>query len=97
MYSNVQSWVDEQLDLDSCKASMMKIFKTADLDHNGIISRCENAKFLVGIGNTGEYALQFSEMKTLPGLYSGCYSQFPETMDMEEEMMKMMMEAKMSM
>lgn len=52
VYSDVRSLVAGQTDLKSCKAATKKIFNIADLDRSGIIGRCENAKFLYGLGNS---------------------------------------------
>lgn len=61
----------------SCKKAVQNIFRLVDLDHSNTISRCENAKFLYGMGNTSEYALQYSEIKILPYLYDMCTKKFP--------------------
>lgn len=65
-YEPVRPLIASQVDLASCKASVKSIFKLADLDKSQTISRCENAKFLYGMGNTSEYALKYSEVKILP-------------------------------
>lgn len=56
-YAEVPTLIASQVDLESCKASMMNIFKIADSNGDRQITRCENAAFLVGIGNTADYAL----------------------------------------
>lgn len=61
----------------SCKKAVQNIFRLVDLDGSNVISRCENAKFLYGMGNTSEYALQYSEIKILPYLYDMCTKKFP--------------------
>lgn len=43
---------------------MTNSFNTVDLNNDGVVSQCEDAKFLVGVGNTEDYA------KTYPGSYS---------------------------
>jgi hypothetical protein len=37
-----------------------------DIDGNNYVDRCEDAKFLKGIGNTEEYALTYSTSRSLP-------------------------------
>lgn len=56
---------------------MKQIFKIADVDKSQNITRCENAKFMYGLGNSSEYALMYSEIKTLPMLYASCVARFP--------------------
>lgn len=63
--------------MPSCKKAVQNIFRLVDLDKSNVISRCENAKFLYGMGNTSEYALQYSEIKILPYLYDMCEKKFP--------------------
>ena len=43
-----------------------------DLDGNKYVDRCENAKFLKGIGNTDEYALNYSSSQSLPQAQEWC-------------------------
>lgn len=47
-----------------CQNAITNSFNTIDLNKDGVVSMCEDAKFLVGIGNTVDYA------KTYPGSYS---------------------------
>jgi hypothetical protein len=42
------------------------IAKQSDLDGNNYVDRCENAKFLKGIGNTDMYSLHFATGLSLP-------------------------------
>ena len=65
-YEPVRSLVASEVDLPSCKKAVKAIFRIADLDGSNSISRCETAKFLYGMGNSSEYALKYSEAKTLP-------------------------------
>lgn len=65
-YEPVRTLIASQVDLASCKKAVLSIFRLADIDGSHNITRCENAKFLYGMGNTSEYALTFSEIKTLP-------------------------------
>ena len=51
-YSDVRTLIASQTDLQSCKKAMYKLFRLADLDKSGMIDRCENAKFIYGLGNT---------------------------------------------
>lgn len=47
-----------------CQSAITNAFNTIDLNKDGTVSQCEDAKFLLGIGNTEKYA------KTYPGSYS---------------------------
>lgn len=78
-YEPVRPLFASEVDLPSCKAAVKAIFKLADLDHSQTISRCENAKFLYGMGNSSEYALMYNEIKVLPMLYEMCRKNFPVT------------------
>ena len=51
-YSGVLPLIATELDIPSCKVAVKQIFRIADLDKDGHISRCENAKFLYGMGNS---------------------------------------------
>lgn len=79
-YEPVRPYIASEVDLASCKAAVKNIFKLADLDHTQRIDRCENAKFLYGMGNTSEYALKYNEVKVLPMLYDFCAHKFPDYM-----------------
>lgn len=76
-YTDVRTLIASQTDLETCKKSVYKIFKLADLDKSGMVDRCENAKFIYGLGNTQEYALNYNMIITLPYLYSYCTHTFP--------------------
>ena len=66
-----------ELDIPSCKLAVKQIFRIADLDKDGHINRCENAKFLYGLGNSQKYALNYNEERSLALLYKQiCYSRF---------------------
>ena len=43
-----------------CLSTIDNIVRAMDLNSDGIVDRCENAKFLKGIGNTDEYAANYS-------------------------------------
>lgn len=75
-YNDVRTLIASQSDLDTCKSSMLGIYKIVDFDKSGTISRCESAQFLYGVGNTEEYALKYSAIETLPGLYNYCQQKF---------------------
>jgi hypothetical protein len=54
-----------------------QIFRIADLDKDGHINRCENAKFLYGMGNSQKYALNYNEERSLALMYKQvCYARF---------------------
>ena len=80
-YSDVRTLISSQTSLETCKKSVQKIFRIADLDKSGMIDRCENAKFLYGVGNTPDYALNYNMIITLPYLYSNCAKAFPDMKD----------------
>lgn len=65
------------VDFDTCKSVRRSLFMLADLNKDNMVSRCENAQFLYAMGNTEEYALAYSEIKTLPGFYKDCVKSFP--------------------
>lgn len=44
---------------------MTNAAKQMDIDGNNYIDRCENAKFLKGIGNTEEYSLTYASSGSL--------------------------------
>ena len=78
-YSPVRTLIGQQVDMASCKTTVKEIFRIGDLDGNGHISRCENAKFLYGMGNSQKYALNYNEEKSLALLYNQvCYKRFSE-------------------
>ena len=43
-----------------------------DIDGNNYVDRCEDAKFLKGIGNTEEYALTYATSRSLPQVLELC-------------------------
>jgi len=78
-YTDVRTLIAQQVDLASCKNAVKQIFRIGDLNGNGHIDRCENAKFLYGSGNSQKYALNYNEEKSLALLYQQvCYSRFSE-------------------
>lgn len=82
-YDDVRNLLAEQTSLASCKTSELAIFKLVDRNGDHIISRCEHAAFLVGVGNDLEYAQKYSEIKTLPHGYNSCYTRFGYPSDLE--------------
>lgn len=77
LYSGVPAQIASITNLETCKSVRKSLFMLADLNKDNMISRCENAQFLYALGNTEEYALNYSEMKTLPGFYASCVKSFP--------------------
>jgi hypothetical protein len=57
---------------DQCITVMKGVSKTIDLNEDGFIDRCENAKFLKAIGNSEEYALNYSSSGSLLELQEYC-------------------------
>lgn len=51
---------------------MQSIFNKMDLNGDKYIDRCENAKFLHGIGNTEDYAKNYSSAQSLPQAQEWC-------------------------
>lgn len=77
-YANFPAIIATEISLPTCKVAVNQIFQIANLDKQQAISRCNNAKFLYGIGNTEEYARKYAEIKTLPNIYQDiCYERFP--------------------
>jgi hypothetical protein len=78
-YAVIPSLIATEVDIASCKTAVKAIFRIGDTSGDGYIDRCENAKFLYGLGNSQKYALNYGEEKTLALLYSQiCYSRFSE-------------------
>lgn len=78
-YSPIRSLIAQEVDLASCKNAVKAIFRLGDLNGDGIIDRCENAKFLYGLGNSQKYALNYGEEKSLALLWAQvCYPRFSE-------------------
>lgn len=69
LYSGNNSLIASITDLATCKHAVKTIWMNSDINKDGVVTRCENAKALYGEGNSQEYALNYSEMKTLPTLY----------------------------
>ena len=57
---------------DECLSTIDNIVRAMDLNNDGIVDRCENAKFLKGIGNTDEYASEYSGSVSLLSAQSIC-------------------------
>ena len=78
-YSPIPSLIAQEVDLASCKNAVKQIFRIADLDGNGHLDRCENAKFLYGLGNSQKYSLNYGEEKSLALLWAQvCYPRFSQ-------------------
>ena len=60
---------------------VVKWFKVVDLDHNGVVDRCENAKFLFYLGNTREYSLNYAGMVSLQDAKQLCYEAVLDAFD----------------
>ena len=60
----------------TCKAVIDQIFAIEDIDKNGLVTRCEDAKFQFAMGSTKEYALAFSSQYTLGAFQNICNENF---------------------
>lgn len=77
LYSGVPAQIQTITNIETCKSVRKSLFMLADLNKDNMVSRCENAQFLYALGNKPEYALAYSEIKTLPGFYNDCIKSFP--------------------
>lgn len=59
-YDGIQDIVKLIKDQKSCLDNIQKLFDIIDLNDDGIIQRCEDAKFQHASGSSQEYALKFS-------------------------------------
>ena len=57
---------------DECKATIAKVFKAIDLNNDGYLDRCEDAKFLSVINKNEDYARKYSGDASLQSLYKVC-------------------------
>lgn len=55
-----------------CQDIFKNIAKQMDIDGNNYVDRCEDAKFLKGIGNTDDYSLTYSTSRSLPQVLQLC-------------------------
>lgn len=79
-----------------CKDIFSNIAKQMDIDGNNYVDRCEDAKFLKGIGNTDEYALTYSTSRSLPQVLQLCdylvIDAFDQPKDEDDDVMKLLMQ-----
>lgn len=61
-----------QTTYDECMDLMKRATTAMDLDKNGLVDRCEDAKFLKAIGNTDEYSLNYSASFNYGGAQQWC-------------------------
>ena len=59
-YANVANLAKQMTNRETCLQYIQEIFKIMDLDSNGNISRCEDAKLQYASGSKASYALKFS-------------------------------------
>lgn len=64
-----------------CKANMKTWFDIIDVNGDQFVDRCEDAKFLYGVGNTEEYAQNFAGMTNLAELQHLCGQLVPSAFD----------------
>lgn len=60
----------------SCATGIDNIFAILDLNNDGVVDRCEDARFQIAAGSTSDYALKFSEKFNLHSFEQICYEEF---------------------
>lgn len=79
---------------DQCLSTMKSIFNSLDLDNNGQIDRCEDAKFLLWANDGNkEYALNYSGYGNLADLQHYCKIMVIDAFDMPMDNQKFWMES----
>jgi hypothetical protein len=63
-------------DRATCLSVIDQIFALEDIDHNGLVTRCEDAQFQFANGSTEEYALKFSSQYTIGAFRAICSENF---------------------
>ena len=86
IYGNIAQEMEDMHNqtLDYCLTTVTEWFKTIDLDSNGVVDRCEDAKFLRYLGNTQEYSLQYSDITGLTAAKDMCYHVIPDAYNQME-------------
>lgn len=82
-YSSVQALTPtlREKSYAECQTAITNAFNTVDLDGNGIVSMCEDAKYLRGIGNTKEYAMSYPNTYSLKTVQDMCAWIVPDAFD----------------
>lgn len=75
-YSNFGSLASTMHSRATCLKVIDQIFALEDIDHNGLVTRCEDAKFQYAMGSEKEYALKFSSQYTLGAFQQICMENF---------------------
>lgn len=75
-YSNFYNLAKTMKDRASCEKVIDQIFAIEDIDKNGLVTRCEDAKFQFANGSTKEYALKFSSQYTIGAFRNICNENF---------------------
>lgn len=60
----------------NCLTAIDDIFRVLDLNNDGVVDRCEDARFQIAAGSTQDYALKFSEAFNLHSFEKICYEEF---------------------
>jgi hypothetical protein len=82
-YSGLKSLFPTLRDMSyaDCQSSITNAFNTIDLNKDGMISECEEAKFLLGIGNTEAYAKSYPASYSLGDITKMCEWIVPDGFD----------------
>jgi hypothetical protein len=64
--------------LQQCKDNMKLMFKAIDVNNDGYVNQCEDAKFLKAAGAPDDYALMYPGSASLYELQSYCYMIVPD-------------------
>lgn len=77
-YSGAAAIAKNMKDRASCQTNIQKIFDLIDIDNDGYITRCEDAKFQFASGSTKAYALKFSSSYSRGSVNAICMQDFDE-------------------
>lgn len=66
---------------DQCLTDIASVFNEIDINKDGLIDQCEDAKFLLGIGNSEEYATTYAGTGKLSEVQQYCMYIVPDAFD----------------
>lgn len=75
-YSQVATYAKAMTNQATCLDNIQKIFDIMDLDNDGMISRCEDAKLQYASGSSKPYALKFSSAYSRAAANNICTQDF---------------------